>query len=101
MRALAGDTERARQLVGLLQSALFTLNPDAVVLGCPEVRVTADGRRAGAACQILDGVVPRRALLCLDLGSGHFALGEVTSPVALDDREGVLRFMAEACPGDA
>ena len=100
MRAVASDGSQSQEIVGLLQSALFTLNPDAVILWCPEVRVTTDGRRTGASCRILDGVVPRRALLCLNVGSGHFALRYVESPVALDDSEGLLSFIASACPAD-
>jgi hypothetical protein len=100
MHAVLSDTPESQQIVSMLQSALFTLNPDAVILWCPEVRVTADGRRAGASCRILDGVVPRRALLCLNVARGHFALRYVESPVALNDDQGLLTFIGQACPAD-
>ena len=34
MRAVASDGSQSQEIVGLLQSALFTLNPDAVILWC-------------------------------------------------------------------
>jgi hypothetical protein len=100
VRLIDAAGAQAEAIVAQLQTELSHVNPDAVIEWCPIVlravtdRPLTHSQRFGAACQIQDGVVPRRIQLCDDSTGTRFAfsVGEV------DDRAELSAFIERHCP---